>query len=602
MTETRRTAGLLTAWLACLTVGTLCVRGEAAGGEPPGSEPAPVRFGQPVALAFSRDGARLLVANRRSGSLSEVDTATSRVVAEHDVGRGLADVAALPDGKHWLAVDRAADAVLLVETGGEGEHRARVVARRAVSPDPARVAVLPDGSAVVASAAARRLTGLGPVAAGDDVQGRPALDVAWVLDLPFSPLEMVPVRGGSRLVVADAFGGKVAVVAPDRGAVEAVHALPAHNIRGLAVSPDGASVVLAHQSLRRLARATYEDVHWGSLVNNHLRVLRVDALLGGGTTADILRSGRLIDLGSPGSAAGDPAGIAFGRAGGFGFAVAVAGTDEVFLGPGPTSHLRRVEAGRRPSAVAFSPDGKTLVAADALDDALTVIDAAAGIWLRTVSLGPRPEPTAADRGERLFYSAKLAHDGWMSCHSCHTDGQSNGLLADTLGDGSYGAPKRVPSLLGVGTTGPWAWNGSVERLEDQVRKSVELTMYGSPPSADQVADLTAFLRSLPPPRPGEAPAEAVARGRAVFESRGCVKCHAPPDYTTPARYDVGLADESGDRRFNPPSLRGVGRREPLFHDGRAATLDDVFRRHQHPRDLALPAGEVDDLIAFLKTL
>ena len=99
--------------------------------------------------------------------------------------------------------------------------------------------------------------------------------------------------------------------------------------------------------------------------------------------------------------------------------------------------------------------------------------------LATISLGPRPEPTAADRGERLFYSAKLSHDGWMSCHSCHTDGHTNSLLSDTLGDGSYGAPKRVPSLLGVAATGPWTWTGSIARLEDQVRKSIATTMHGT---------------------------------------------------------------------------------------------------------------------------
>ena len=81
----------------------------------------------------------------------------------------------------------------------------------------------------------------------------------------------------------------------------------------------------------------------------------------------------------------------------------------------------------------------------------------------------------------------------MSCHSCHTDGHTNSLLSDTLGDGSYGAPKRVPSLLGVAATGPWTWTGSIPRLEDQVRKSIVTTMHGAKPTDQQVADLTAYL-------------------------------------------------------------------------------------------------------------
>ena len=90
----------------------------------------------------------------------------------------------------------------------------------------------------------------------------------------------------------------------------------------------------------------------------------------------------------------------------------------------------------------------------ALDDTVSVVDIATGQHLATIAWGPRRELTAAERGESLFYSAKLSHDGWMSCHSCHTDGHTNNLSSDTLGDGSYGAPKRVPSLFGVAATGP----------------------------------------------------------------------------------------------------------------------------------------------------
>ena len=54
------------------------------------------------------------------------------------------------------------------------------------------------------------------------------------------------------------------------------------------------------------------------------------------------------------------------------------------------------------------------------------------------------------------------------------------------------------------------------------------------------------------------------------------QCHAPPTFTAEGRYDVGLDDAVGNRRFNPPLLQGVGLREPYLHDGRAATLEDVF--------------------------
>jgi hypothetical protein len=63
-----------------------------------------------------------------------------------------------------------------------------------------------------------------------------------------------------------------------------------------------------------------------------------------------------------------------------------------------------------------------------------------------------------------------------------------------------------------------------------------------------------------------------------------------------------LADEVGNRQFNPPSLRGVGQRERLLHDARADSLDDLFRHHHHPPGAHLTERDITDLIAFLRTL
>jgi YVTN family beta-propeller protein len=555
------------------------------------ADDAAPRLRRPVALAVSRDGGRLFVANERSGSLSVVDTGTARVVAEHDVGRGLSDVAALPDGRHLLVVDRTGDALLLLEMV---DNTIRPIARRSVDPDPVTVVVAPDGgSCVVASLWSRRLT---------FVELAGPLTVTGTLDLPFSPRRMVLVREGAKLVVADTFGGKLAVVDRERRALESVRTLPAHNIRGLALAPDGRTLVVAHQTLSRSARTDFEDIHWGRLLRSQLRSLRVEAVLAPGSDADLLRKGTVIDLGATGSGAADPSGLACGPTGVV--AVALGGVDELAIGRGPVGYFQRFGVGAHPTALAFGPEGKVVYVADTFGDTVSVVDVASGRRVHVISLGRRPEPTLAERGERLFYDARLSHDNWMSCHTCHTDGHTNGLLGDTLGDGSYGAPKRIPSLLGARATGPWTWTGSIDRLEDQVRKSVAVTMWGPALSAEDLAALTAYVRTLERPRlttPTDHGA-ASARGREVFRSKECAECHAPPEYTSSGRYDVGLVDESGQREFNPPSLRGVGRRESFLHDGRAATLEDVFLKHRHPLDTELTPGEVADLAAFLRSL
>ena len=61
----------------------------------------------------------------------------------------------------------------------------------------------------------------------------------------------------------------------------------------------------------------------------------------------------------------------------------------------------------------------------------------------------------------------------------------------------------------------------------------------------------------------------------------------------------------GAAGFNAPSLLGVAHNAPYFHDGSAATLDDVFARHQLGGSTIaslLNAGEQDSLKAFLASI
>jgi YVTN family beta-propeller protein len=321
--------------------------------------------------------------------------------------------------------------------------------------------------------------------------------------------------------------------------------------------------------------------------------------------ADLTAHSRVHFLGDVGSGAADPAGLAVAADGTI--VAPLGGIGEVAFGRVADLSWRRLEVGARPTTAVACPDRGRVYVANTFDDSIAVLDLAARKVETTIRLGKAAEPSAAERGERLFYDARLSHDGWLSCHSCHPDGHTNGRLNDNLGDGAYGAPKRVLTLLGVGETDPWAWTGIAPDLEGQVRKSIRTTMHGTAPSERQVQDLTAFLRTLRPPPSaarlrGQLDAEAVRRGERVFQRQKCGTCHTPPLYTSRRTYDVGLEDEAGARQFNPPSLRGAGQGGPYFHDGRAATLEDVFARHRHQLDCPLPKQDLADLLAFLQSL
>jgi cytochrome c peroxidase len=417
-----------------------------------------------------------------------------------------------------------------------------------------------------------------------------------------------------RLVVADAFAGNIAVINPPRGVIESVRALPAHNIRGMAISADGERVLVSHQVLSPLARADFDDVHWGNLMQNVVRDLSLASILD--ADADLLAGSRVTRLGDVGNGAADPAGLAVvpGVHSTEGvlpvsssWLQALSGVGEVAIDTG-TARLR-LSVGSRPIDIAWDEKRRVAYVVCMLDDTIAVVDLDAADVIAHITLGPRPQPTPRDRGERLFFDGRRSHDGWLSCHSCHTDGHTNGGLADTLGDESYGTAKKIPSLLGVRDTNPWGWNGRFRELHAQVTASFTSTMHGTAPTAYETADVVAFLHTLRPPpavddgMQSDAVRDRIEQGRRLFAGLSCRSCHVPPlTYTIDGVFDAGIRDEAGLSEFNPPSLRGVSQRASFFHDGRAPTLEAVFTDHAHqlPRELA--GDELQSLLAFLRSL
>ena len=70
---------------------------------------------------------------------------------------------------------------------------------------------------------------------------------------------------------------------------------------------------------------------------------------------------------------------------------------------------------------------------------------------------------------------------------------------------------------------------------------------------------------------------------------------------------MGL-EEPGDRYrgYNPPSLRGVYDKDPYLHDGRSVSLREALAGPHRAGAVTglgeLTEGELDDLLAYLKTL
>ena len=531
-------------------------------------------------------GGRVLVANRASGTVSLVDPAGGVVVAEYRVAERIADLVKGERPDRCVVLDDAKGALLELSVAGD---RVSVDGTREAPKGATKICVARDGERVfLTSRWPRRVESI----TGDKRQS---------LALPFAPRDLLLVDEDRVLLVADAFRGHLAVIEVEGMKLRAICRVEGHNIRSLALSADGARVLIAHQrQLKTLA--DYEELHWGRMVSHAVHEIELARILAA-KDGEVVR-GWFDKQGGIGRAAGDPSGVVAGEREGDVMAVAFSGVAEVVVRRNSVAH--RLSVGEGPEAMAIL--GNRLFVANRFDDSLSVVDVRGATVIGTISLGPSRALTAVERGEKLFFDARLSHDGWISCHSCHTDGHSSDLLVDTLGDGDYGAPKRVPSLLGTRKTAPWGWTGSAASLAEQVEKSVMNTMHRDEPLAkESVADLVAFLETLePPPAPSEFAVGEVEKrikhGESVFRDRGCVDCHTPSKFTTNATFDVGLADEKKRTEFNPPFLRGVSQRTRFFHDGRARSLEDVLTKFQHQLEKPLDKSNRVALLAYLKSL
>jgi mono/diheme cytochrome c family protein len=131
--------------------------------------------------------------------------------------------------------------------------------------------------------------------------------------------------------------------------------------------------------------------------------------------------------------------------------------------------------------------------------------------------------------------------------------------------------------------------------------------------------LRAYQLSLAaPPAPATFDAVAAVRGQLLFNGKGqCITCHSGPKFTDASErlHDIAdvvsepepngapsYASRSATKRYRTSPLRGVWQHPPYFHNGTAATLEDVVNTYNDRKALGLTPGEVEDLAQYLKSL
>lgn len=135
--------------------------------------------------------------------------------------------------------------------------------------------------------------------------------------------------------------------------------------------------------------------------------------------------------------------------------------------------------------------------------------------------------------------------------------------------------------------------------------------------SDKLPALQAYQLALRAPEPpaGSFDPAAAARGKLVFEGAGtCTTCHSGPHFTDanltlhpPAASmaepeSPSYAARSATKLYRTSPLKGAWQHPPYFHDGSAATLEDVVRTYNTRRALGLDQQQISDLAQYLRSL
>jgi YVTN family beta-propeller protein len=498
----------------------------------------------PTAVALSPDGNTAYVANRFNGSVSVVDLVAGKEKGRVEVGREPVALAVTPDGRRLFVANH-----LPSSRADEGYIAATVTVVDLASGQVAAKIKLPNGS-----------TSLRGLCISPDGKHVYVTHILARYQLPTTQLE----RGWmntNAMTILDAAGMR----AINTVLLDEVD-LGAANPWGVGVSPDGATICVAHSGTHEVSVIDRKSLHE-----------RLDKAAAGQRVTEV--SSRADDV---------PNDLAF---------LLDVRRRVKLPGNGPRGLV--VLADRVAAAEYFTDDvAFAPLAADAPPSATSA-----------VRLGPATEKTIQRRGEMYFHDAAFCFQHWQSCASCHPDGRADSLNWDLLNDG-LGNPKQTKNMLYAHVTPPAMISGVRTSAEYAVRSGLRFIQFSVRPEEDAVA-IDEYMKSLRPvPSPfleNGRPSKSALRGKKIFVEAGCAECHTGPYFTDMKQHEIGLGKglDTG-HPLDTPALNEGWRTAPYLHDGRAVSLFDMMDNHnldnRHGSTMNLTEPEMKDLEAYLLTL
>lgn len=580
--------------------------------------------------------------NPDSGTVAAIDSQSLVKRWEVRVGDEPKTLAVGPDGRIWVTVQGEDKLVAL--NAADGSLSATVPL--AYGSGPYGVAFTPDGTKGLLTMESKSiLMSFNPSTGA--TTGAVALDGA---------LRGIAVESGSQVAYVTRFkskmtGGQLHKVNLQSMSAMSTIALPVdtttidteNRARGVAnylsqvvISPDGARAVLPSKK-DNIVRGKFRD---GNNLVHDQTVRSILSQVNLQTAAEVFAEQIDFDDRAPARAA------LFSPSGDYLFVAQMEGNRVAIVDPYSRAVRGEINASSAPHGLYLDAVRKRLFVNNFLARSVTVHDVASVLssesnvptFLQTVStVAAEPMSAAALRGKQVFYNAsdrRMSKDNYISCASCHADGGDDGMVWDFTQRGE--GLRRTISLQGRRGLGHgklhWTANfDEVQDFENDIRNefgglgfltnadfATTSDPLGAPKAGKsaQLDDLAAYLSSLT--KYMRSPARAAdgslsvdaARGQTVFNTAQCATCHTGATFRDGVRHDVGTIQASSGKGLNQP-LAGVGFDTPtllgtwnttaFFHNGQAATLQDVLTSG-HGNASSLPANDVVALREYVRSL
>ncbi|RQO51223.1 hypothetical protein DBV14_17330 [Variovorax sp. KBW07] len=409
----------------------------------------------------------------------------------------------------------------------------------------------------------------------------------------------------------------------------------ANYLSQVVISPDGTRAVLPSKK-DNIVRGKFRD---GNNLEHDKTVRSILSQVNLQTAAEVFGEQIDFDDRAPARAA------LFSPSGDYIFVAQMEGNRVAIVDPYSRTVRGEINASSAPHGLYLDATRKRLFVNNFLARSVSVHDvasvlsseSAAPTFLQNVAtVAQEPMSPAALRGKQVFYNAsdrRMSKDNYISCASCHADAGDDGMVWDFTQRGE--GLRRTISLMGKRGMGHGKlhWTANFDELQDfenDIRNefgglgfltNAEFTATQDPLGAPkagksvQLDDLAAYLTSLnkymrSPARnaDGSLSADAV-RGQTLFASAQCVTCHTGATFRDGLRHDVGTIQLSSGKGMNQP-LAGVGFDTPtlvgtwntaaFFHNGQAATLQDVLAGG-HGNASSLPAADVVAIREYVRS-